>query len=108
MRHPKKFDQNNSPALSVLKRGRTTGVTYGIANEVELYVRTYFSKNSSFEFKEWAILSHDKSFSLFLAKRDSGTLMINIEGRISGILTDGLGFFFKTDVTYITPIVALL
>ncbi len=43
MRNPKTFDRNISPALSVLKRGRTTGVTCGVAKEVDSYVRTYFS-----------------------------------------------------------------
>ena len=108
MRHPKTFDQNNFPALLVLKRGRTTGVTCGVANEIESYVRTYFSENSSFESKEWAILGYDKFFSPFSAKGDSGALVVDAEGRMGGMLTGGSGFFAKTDVTYATPIAALL
>ncbi len=105
MRHPITFDENNSPVLSVLKRGRTTGVTCGIANEVESYVRTYSSEIGSFESKEWAILGYDKSSSPF---SDSGALVVDAEGRMGGMLTGGSGFSAKIDVTYATPIVALL
>lgn len=108
IRHPKKFDQNNSPALSVLKRGRATGVTCSVANEVESYVRTHFSENSSLESKEWAILGFDKSFSPFSDVGDSGALVVDAEGRMGGMLTGGSGFSAKTDVTYATPMVALL
>ena len=108
MRHPITFDENNSPVLSVLKRGRTTGVTCGIANEVESYVRTYSSEIGSFESKEWAILGYDKSSSPFSDKGDSGALVVDAEGRMGGMLTGGSGFSAKIDVTYATPIVALL
>lgn len=108
LRHPKTFDRNNSPALSVLKRGRTTGVTCGVANEVESYVRTYFNKDSSFESKEWAILGYNNSFSPFSDKGDSGALVVDAEGRLGGMLTGGSGFSATTDVTYATPIVSLL
>ncbi|MCJ1347327.1 hypothetical protein MMC31_005550, partial [Peltigera leucophlebia] len=104
MRHPKEFDQNNTPALSVLKRGRTTGVTCGVANEVESYVRNY--GKSSFESKDWAILGYNKS-SPFSARGDSGALVVDAEGRMGGMLTGGSGFFNTTDVSYATPIVAL-
>lgn len=33
-RYLKIFDQNSYPALSVLKRGRITGVTCGVANQI--------------------------------------------------------------------------
>lgn len=101
-------DQNNSPALSVLKRGRTTGVTCDVANEVESYDRTYSSENSSLESKEWAILGYGKSSSLSSARGDSGALVVDAEGRMGGMITGGSGFFAKTDVTYATPMVALL
>ena len=107
MRHPKTFDRNNSPALSVLKRGRTTGVTCGVANEVESYVRTYFPENRSFESKEWAIIGYDKT-SPFSVEGDSGALVVDAEGRMGGMLTGGSGSLETTDVTYATPIVALL
>lgn len=102
MRHP------NSLALSVLKRGRTTGVTCGVANEVESYVCTYISASNSLKSKEWAILGSDKSFYPFSYKRDSGALVVDAEGRMDGMVTGGSGFSEKTDVTYVTPLVALL
>lgn len=108
MRNPKTFDQNNSPALSVLKRARTTGVTCDVANEVDSYVRIYFSDNSPFVPKEWPIVAFDKSFAPFSARGDSGSLVVDAEGRMGCMLTGGSGYMDRTDVTYATPIVVLL
>lgn len=79
----------------------------GVNNKNEFYVYNYSSKNISFESKKWAILGYDKSFSSFSDKRDSGALVVDVESRMGGMLTGGLGFSAKTDVTYATPIVAL-
>ena len=108
IRNPKTFDKNNSPALSVVKRGKTTGVTCGVSNEVKSYVRTHNTDKSSFEFKEWAILGYDKSFSPFSTQGDSGALVVDAEGRMGGIVTGGSGFSAETDVTYATAIASLL
>lgn len=34
--------------------------------------------------------------------------MVDVEGRMGGFLTGGSDFFDQTDITYATPIVALL
>lgn len=78
------------------------------ANKVESYVHTYSSANSSFTSKKWAILGYDKSFYSFSCKGDFGALVIDAEGRMGGMVTGGSGFSEKTDVTYATPIIALL
>ena len=82
-------------------------MTCGVANEVESYVRTYFPENRSFESKEWAIIGYDKT-SPFSVEGDSGALVVDAEGRMGGMLTGGSGSLETTDVTYATPIVALL
>lgn len=89
----------NSLALLVLKRDRTTGVTCGVANKVESYVRTYISACISLKSKEWAILGSDKSFYPFLYKGDSVALVVDAEGRMDGMVTGASGFSEKTDVT---------
>lgn len=58
--------------------------------------------------KEWAILGYDKFFSPFPTDGDFGALVVDAEGCMGGILTGGSGFSAETDVTYATPIVALL
>lgn len=83
-------------------------MTCGVANEVESYVPTYFSKNSCLESKEWAILGFDKCFSPFSDGGDSGVLMVDAEGRMGGMLTGSSGFSAKIDVTFATLMVALL
>lgn len=102
------MDQTNSPALSILKRGGTIGVTCGVANEDESEVRTYFSDNSSLISKKWPILSFDKSFAPFSARGDSGSILVDAKGLMGGMLTGDSGLSAKTDVTYATPMVALL
>ena len=72
------------------------------------YVRTYFSDNSSFVSKEWPIVGFDKSLSPFSAKGDLGSLVEDAEGWIGGMLTGGSGYLGQMDVTYATPMVALL
>ena len=81
-------------------------MTYGVSNKVQSYVCIY--SFNLFEFKEWAILSDDKSFSPFSTKEDSAALVVDVEGRMGGFLTGGSDFSDQTDITYATPIVALL
>lgn len=42
MTRPQMLDKDDNPCLLMLKRGRTTGVTVGIANEIFSYTRNYF------------------------------------------------------------------
>ena len=107
MKHPKTFDENNSPALSVLKRGRATGVTCGVANEIESYIRTY-AEVGSFKSKEWAIVGFDEPFNPFSKNGDSGALVVDAQGRMGGMLTGGSGKSVVIDVSYATPMVVLL
>lgn len=83
-------------------------MTCGVSDEVKSYVRTYNTDKSSFESKEWAILSYDNAFSPFSKQGDSDALVVDAKGRMGGIVTGGSGFSAETDVTYATPIVALL
>lgn len=83
-------------------------MTCGVANEADSYVRTYFSDNSSLVSKEWLILGFDKLFSTFWARGDSGSLVVEAEGRMGGMSTGDSGFSGETDVAYATPMVALL
>lgn len=108
MKHPKTFGEDDTPAILVVKRGRTTGVTCGIANEIDSYVRTYLPDASSYISKEWAILGLDKSNSPFSALGDSGSLVVDAQGRMGGMLTGGSGFSRGIGITYATPMVALL
>jgi hypothetical protein len=108
MRHPTALDQNNEPCLIVIKRGNTTGLTVGRANNICSYTRIYFSDSKAETSKEWAILPFDSKSGAFSAKGDSGSVIADGRGRIGGLLTGGAGATPSSDITYATPIAFLL
>jgi len=100
MRNPKMLDQNGQPCIMVLKRGPTTGLTVGCANNVISYTR-YYGVVTGVS-KEWAILPFDRA--PFSDKGDSGCVVVDGSGRIGGILTGGGSATDTTDdITYVTP-----
>ena len=104
MRKPTMVDENGDGCIMVLKRGRTTGLTVGRANNIFSYTRIYFGGRYTGVSKEWAILPFDNKSGAFSAKGDSGSVVVDGAGRIGGLLTGGSGPTDSTDVTYVTPI----
>ncbi|KAF7982540.1 hypothetical protein HWV62_27504, partial [Athelia sp. TMB] len=111
MRRPTTYDQQNVPCIMVLKRGRTTGLTVGRANNLFSYVRNHFGDNVSAVSKEWAILPFGgiRAFpgpnpSIFSETGDSGAVVVDGAGRIGGLLTCGSGAKDAFDLSYATPI----
>ncbi|KAG8685631.1 hypothetical protein FRC11_010304, partial [Ceratobasidium sp. 423] len=107
MRHPTTLDSNGEPCLIVLKRGNTTGLTVGCANNVFSYVRNYYDDNVKTS-KEWAILPRDSKSGDFSDLGDSGSVIVDGLGRMGGLLTSGAGSRSDLDITYATPITFLL
>ena len=108
MRQPRALNQNGDPCLMVIKRGNTTGLTIGRANDILSYVRDYYSDGNPKTSKEWAILPFDSKSGAFSERGDSGSVIVDSLGRIGGLLTGGAGATPSTDVTYATPISFLL
>ncbi|KAG8729857.1 hypothetical protein FRC11_007882 [Ceratobasidium sp. 423] len=110
MRNPTGFDQDNKPCLMVMKRGITTGLTIGRANNICSYARTYCRySNTGKTSKEWAILPRDSESDAFSGPGDSGSVIVDGLGRIGGLLTGGTtGTKPSSDITYATPITFLL
>jgi hypothetical protein len=108
MMHPQTFDKENNPALSVLKRGKTTGVTCGVTNEIMSFVRHYSHEMYPFTSKELAVVGIEGLFIPFSARGDSGALVVDAQGRMVGMITGGSGSSNSTDFTYVTPMVFLL
>ena len=102
MKNPSMKDMNGDPCLLVAKRGRTTDLTWGLANEVMSVVRWYDHAVPSYE---WCILASEKEHprSQFSEHGDSGSAIFDIKGRVGGILTGGCGQAGLTDTTYATP-----
>ena len=115
MRCPKTFTGDDVPYIPVFKRGKTTGITLGRANEVTSYTRTYGSDGTPgsqelvFQSQEWAITGlEDFGFHTFSKRGDSGSLVVDAQGRMGGLITDGSSELEVNDVTYATPMVKLL
>ncbi|KAI0647688.1 hypothetical protein C8Q79DRAFT_924809 [Trametes meyenii] len=105
MRKPAMYDQEGERCIMVLKRGRTTGLTVGRANNICSYTRDYFNEGDGVakKSKEWAIIPFDNKSGPFSAKGDSGSVIVDGAGRLGGILTGGAGATDSSDVTYATP-----
>ncbi|KAK0218117.1 hypothetical protein IW262DRAFT_1117502 [Armillaria fumosa] len=109
MRHPTALGQNNDPCLMVMKRGNTTGLTVGRANDICSYARYCYNGDIAETSKEWAILPFDSKSGAFSDKGDSGSVIVDSQGRIGGLLTGGtVGVMPSFDLTYATPISFLL
>ncbi|RPA93384.1 hypothetical protein L873DRAFT_1815937 [Choiromyces venosus 120613-1] len=104
MRHPTIMDENDEPCLLVMKRGNTTGLTLGRANDILSFVRNYFDNGETKTSKEWAIYPYDNKSGPFSAKGDSGSGIVDCLGRLGGLLTGGNGRTDSSDITYATPI----
>ncbi|KAG9312653.1 hypothetical protein JVU11DRAFT_7069 [Chiua virens] len=111
--YPTDLDIDNEHNMVVLKRGLTTGLTFGRGNNIRSVTRYYFSNNPGEEFSwEWAIPPYDSKSSGFSSAGDSGSIVVDGRGRIGGLLTGGTRgdavFRPSCDITYATPITFLL
>ena len=108
MRRPTAFDHNDEPCIMVIKRGNTTGLTIGRANNIFSYTRKHFEDDTTKTSKEWAILPFNSKSGAFSEKGDSGAVIVDGFGRIGGLLTGSTGPTKSADITYATPISFLL
>ncbi|KAI9684814.1 MAG: hypothetical protein M1829_000189 [Trizodia sp. TS-e1964] len=102
---PNMWDANGDRCLFVVKHGRNSGTTIGRANGLFSIVRSYASHNMSFQATslEWGILNYDNYSGQFSRPGDSGSAIVDIHGRVGGILTGGAGKTESSDLTYATP-----
>jgi hypothetical protein len=103
LRNPKQLDANGEECLLVVKNGKTTGTTIGRGTGIESIIREYDEygiKRTSMEFTVYPYSHRDGAFS---ARGDSGSIVVDGQGCIVGLLTGGSGMTDSTDVTYVTP-----
>jgi hypothetical protein len=72
------------------------------------FVREYFDDGSNQTSKEWAICPYDHESGAYAAPGDSGAVVVDGQGCISGVLTGSSGSVTDSDITYVTPISFLL
>lgn len=102
-------DEDMYQPIMVIKRGVSTGVTIGRANNIRSFVR--YSKFAYRKVsREWAILPFDSNSGSFSRGGDSGSVIVDGLGRIGGLLTAGARDpkAYEEDITYATPISSLL
>ncbi|KAF5622148.1 uncharacterized protein FTJAE_11009 [Fusarium tjaetaba] len=104
----------NERAMVVAKFGRGTGLTFGVANQVKSVTRMPIL-GQEFISEEWCILGHKKRGQRrqpFSTDGDSGSCILDMYGRIGGMLTSGkpaqLAKEEDADISYATPIDWLL
>lgn len=111
--------KDDEHCLVVMKRGRTMGLTVGIALDMRTMHRTS-PGDEVVESLEWTIIHRNmKRYDpsrplerLFSAEGDSGPAIFDPEGRVGGLLTGGTGSNgrkkFGPDMAYATLMVHVL
>lgn len=102
---PKQRDANGDPCLLVIKNGTATGVTLGRGTGLQSIVRTYNKQGVEATSWELAIYPYDKEHAPFSQGGDSGSIVVDGEGQIVGMITGGTNGIqtSSADVTYVTP-----
>lgn len=108
MLSPKQLNEKGEPAMAVVKNGRTTGTTFGWLNGLESHVRYYHLNNNSnvptlkFKTNETTIVPYAREHGAFSARGDSGSAILDRNGRVVALLTGGGGLTDVTDITFAT------
>ncbi|KAJ2917070.1 hypothetical protein MD484_g3330, partial [Candolleomyces efflorescens] len=104
LRNPQHLDVHNQPCLLVVKNGATSGTTFGRVNGLESYVRYYHPYGIAESSMEFAVLNYDRDHCRFSEPGDSGSIVLDRNGKIVGVVTCGGGpDTDSTDRSYLTP-----
>ncbi|KAF8988531.1 hypothetical protein BDQ17DRAFT_1334507 [Cyathus striatus] len=104
---PKNKDKNGQPYIKLIKNGSRTKTTAGFGNGIKSFVREYLSGGTEQTSMEYAILVQE-NHSEFSDRGDSGSIIVDSEGRAAALLIGGCGYNQSTDITYATPFEWLL
>ncbi|CCF32512.1 hypothetical protein CH063_04888 [Colletotrichum higginsianum] len=111
--------QNPKKKLIVGMRGRTSGLTFGLVNQVKSVTRRPITDGQTFISKECCIVG-DRANREFTQHGDSGACVFDLNGRAVAMVTGGIsrqqvskggddyGLDRAMDVTYATPMEWLL
>ena len=100
---PQHLDVNGEKCLLVVKNGLATGTTLGRATGMESFARVCNEYGIAETSIEIAVLPYGNTKGAFSAPGDSGSIVLDRNGRILGMLTGGAGTDNRMDVTYLTP-----
>ncbi|KAI6098074.1 hypothetical protein EDD16DRAFT_1718740 [Pisolithus croceorrhizus] len=103
IQNPKHLDANGEHCLLVVKNGLMTGTTTGRVMGMESFTRVYDEYGIEGTSMEIAVLPYGSMNGPFSAPGDSGSIVLDRNGRILGMVTGGAGAAYRNDVTYLTP-----
>jgi hypothetical protein len=103
IRNPPHLDRHGNPCLFVVKDGAATHTTVGCTNGLLSLTRHYTQYGISEWSTEVAVLACNNQEQPFSAPGDSGSIVLDRDGRILGLLTAGPDKSLLTDVSYVTP-----
>ncbi|KAH7887130.1 hypothetical protein F5I97DRAFT_1936641 [Phlebopus sp. FC_14] len=103
IRNPKQLDANGEECLLVVKNGKTTKVTIGRGTGTGSFIREYDQCGIKRTSTGVAIYPYSHTDGAFPAPGDSGSIVVDGQGRTVGLLTGGSGTTNSTDVTYVMP-----
>jgi len=116
-------DEEMRNCFSVIKHGSSSGLSFGISNNICSFTHEDFDVDMDVHRKEWCILPCNKfegfptfplpthKLTFFSEEGDSGSVIVDGYGRIGGLLTGGSIHKINespVDITYATPISFLL
>lgn len=101
--NPQNLDANGEQCLFVVKNGLTTGTTIGRVMGMESFTRIYNEYGIKETSMEIGVLPYSNTNGSFSAPGDSGSIVLDRNGRILGMLTGGAGRSYNTDISYVTP-----
>ncbi|TFK66837.1 hypothetical protein BDN72DRAFT_843693 [Pluteus cervinus] len=101
--NPESLDINGDPCLVVLKDGCVSDLTFGRCAGLE----SFLCDENGVRSAELAIYNYDKQSKPFSSKGDSGSLIVNRNGEMVGLLHSGKlrsAIGSSTYITYATPV----
>ena len=101
---PKTLDHNKDLCIMVLKRGYATDLTVGRLNNIRSFTKVYFKDQPSQMSMEITVLPRNSRLGAFSRPGDSGSAVVDSQGRLAGLLTGGAGNTKVSDCTYLTSI----
>ncbi|KAF9013112.1 hypothetical protein BDQ17DRAFT_1342765 [Cyathus striatus] len=98
---PKTKDEDGKPYIPLIKNNGRTKTTVGFGNGIKSFVREQWNgiKQTSLEY---AIVARKQS--AFSGCGDSGSVIVDRDGRAAALLIGGCGYNESADITYGTPI----
>jgi len=90
--NPQQVDFNGKRCRMVCKNGGSTGATIGRLASMDSFVRTYAADGRKQTSREQvAVHSYSNRDGAFSARGDSGVIVVDLEGKIAGMLVVGAG-----------------